>query len=57
MKILLIDPPYDRLIGFRSEWFPVGISDIGSYLHANGNEVSIYNAEHSDDTSYKSVVK
>ena len=57
MKILLIDPPYDRLIGFRSEWFPVGISYIGSYLHANGNEVSIYNAEHSNDTSYKSVVK
>lgn len=57
MKILLIDPPYERFIGFKSEWFPMGISYIASYLAACGHEVGIYHAEHGSDTEYKSVVK
>ena len=56
MKILLIDPPYDRLVGFRSEWFPLGISRIAGYLGEYGYEVSIYHAEHGSDTDYKSIV-
>lgn len=57
MKILLIDPPYERFIGFKSEWFPMGISYIASYLMARGHDVGIYHAEHGPDTEYKSVVK
>jgi len=57
MKILLIDPPYERFIGFKSEWFPMGISYIASYLAARGHEMAIYHAEHGPDTEYKSVVK
>jgi len=57
MKILLIDPPYDRLVGFRSEWFPLGISYIASYLAAHGHEVGVYHAEHGPDTEYKSIVR
>lgn len=56
MKILLIDPPYDRLVGFRSEWFPLGLACIASYLQSHGYQVGIYHAEHSSDTEYKSVV-
>lgn len=57
MRILLIDPPYERFIGFKSEWFPMGISCIASYLMAHGHDVGIYHAEHGPDTEYKSVVK
>ncbi len=57
MKILLIDPPYERFIGFKSEWFPMGISCIAAYLLERGHEVAIYHAEHGPDTEYKSVVK
>ncbi|MBN1975396.1 MAG: radical SAM protein [Sedimentisphaerales bacterium] len=57
MKILLIDPPYERFIGFKSEWFPMGISYIASYLAVRGHDVAIYHAEHGSDTEYKSVVK
>ncbi len=56
MKILLIDPPYDRLVGFRSEWFPLGLCCIASYLQSYNHEVSIYHAEHSPDTRYKSII-
>lgn len=56
MKVLLIDPPYDRLVGFRSEWFPLGLTYIASYLQLSGHEVGIYNAEHGCDTKYKSIV-
>ena len=57
MRILLIDPPYERFIGFKSEWFPMGISYIASYLLERGHEVAIYHAEHGPDTKYKSIVK
>lgn len=57
MKILFIDPPYERFIGFKSEWFPMGISCIAAYLLERGHEVAIYHAEHGLDTEYKSVVK
>jgi len=57
VKILLIDPPYDRLIGFKSEWFPLGIAYIASYLIERGYEVGIYHAEHGAETEYKSIVK
>ena len=58
MRVLLIDPPYERLIGFRSEWFPLGLACIASFLIERGyRDVGIYHAEHASDTQYKSVVK
>lgn len=57
MRVLLIDPPYERLIGFRSEWFPLGLAHIASYLGQNGHQVRIYHAEHAPDTEYKSVIR
>jgi len=57
MKVLLIDPPYERLIGFRSQWFPLGIAYIGSYLIERGHDVVIYHGEHCTKTEYTSIVK
>lgn len=57
MRVLLIDPPYERFIGFRSEWFPMGIAYIGAYLKQRGHNVGVYNAEHDSEGEYKSVVK
>ena len=57
MRILLIEPPYERFIGFKSEWFPMGISCMASYLIERGHDVAVYHAEHGPDTEYKSVVK
>ncbi len=58
MKILLIDPPYERLIGFKSEWFPLGLAYIASFLIERGyNEIGIYHTEHALNTEYKSIVR
>lgn len=59
MKILLIDPPYDRLIGFKSEWFPLGLLSIASFLSKKNMDVKVYNAEHSpsSEESYMSIVE
>lgn len=57
MKILLIDPPYERLIGFRSEWYPLGLASLASFLEGKGCDVSVYHVEHGPDTEYKSVVR
>lgn len=56
MRILLIDPPYERFIGFRAEWFPQGIASIAAYLRSLGHTVAAYHAEHGQDTEYKSIV-
>jgi len=57
MRILLIDPPHDRLIGFKSEWFPLGLTCLASFLRERGYEdVSIYHAEHEPDIEYTSIV-
>ena len=58
MRVLLIDPPYERLIGFKSEWLPLGLACIASFLIEKGyDEIGIYHAEHASDTEYKSIVK
>src|SRR3989338_5845778 len=58
MRLLLIDPPYERLVGFTSEWFPLGLAYLASFLAEKGfGEVAIYHVEHSSDTAYKSIVK
>ena len=56
MRILLIDPPYERLVKFRYEWFPLGLSYIAACLRARGHEVTVYGAEHGTDTRYESIV-
>jgi len=57
MRVLLINPPYDRLIGFKSEWFPLGLVCIASFLIERGfDEIGIYDAEHDPSADYMSIV-
>lgn len=60
MKILLINPPYDRLIGFKSEWFPLGLCSLASFLADKGHgDIAVYDAEHATEQTvkYSSIVK
>jgi radical SAM superfamily enzyme YgiQ (UPF0313 family) len=57
MKVLLIEPPYERFVGFRSEWYPMGLTSIATYLAGMGYDARVYHAEHGHDTAYTSVVR
>lgn len=57
MKILLIDPPCDRFIGYTSECIPLGLSCIASYLKEKGHEVFVYNADHVREPSHINIVE
>ncbi len=45
MKILLIDPPFYRFMGFYNRYFPFGLTCIAAVLRKEGHEVSIYDAD------------
>lgn len=58
MKILLIDPPYDRIVGLKSEWFPLSLVSIATYLKSKDfPDVKVYHAEHDNSNTYKSIVQ
>jgi len=45
MKILLIDPPFYRFIGYYNRYFPLGLAYLASVLRKEGHEVLIYDAD------------
>jgi len=45
MRILLIDPPFYRLIGYYNRYFPLGLSCLAAVLRKEGHEVLIYDAD------------
>ena len=45
MRILLIDPPFYRLIGFYNRYFPLGLVTVGTVLRDAGHEVVVYDAD------------
>lgn len=47
-RILLIVPPFYRLMGSRNNWINLGLSYIGAMLNKHGHHVRIYNADHAD---------
>jgi len=47
MRILLINPPFNRLKGLKTTYFPLGLGYLAAVLRENGFEASIYNAENS----------
>jgi len=53
MNILLINPPFYRLMGLRYPSFPIGLGYLGSVLNEKGHKVQIYNVEH--DTENKAL--
>lgn len=51
MKVLLIDPPFYRLIGFYNRYFPLGLVSVGTVLKEAGHEVIVYDADCNDKPS------
>lgn len=45
MKILLINPPFNRLKGIREFYFPIGLGYLAAVLSKEGHEVRIYNMD------------
>ena len=45
MRILLIEPPFDRLKKVKTFYFPIGLGYIATVLNKAGFYVRIYNAE------------
>lgn len=52
MKILLIEPPFHRFMGFKCDWFPIGLGYLASVLEKEGHQVAIYSAEKHIDQQY-----
>lgn len=52
MKILLIDPPFYRILGFYNRYFPIGITTVGTFLSKNGYDVVIYDADCNDKSQH-----
>ncbi len=51
MRILLIDPPFYRFMGFYNRYFPVGLVSIGTVLRNAGHEVFVYDADFNERPS------
>lgn len=51
MKVLLIDPPFYRFIGYYNRYFPIGISYLAAVLKNDGHEVLIYDADCNENPS------
>jgi len=45
MRILLIDPPFYRFIGYYNRYFPLGLASLAAVLQKKGHEVLIYDAD------------
>ncbi|MEN6338366.1 MAG: radical SAM protein [Phycisphaerales bacterium] len=48
MKVLLVDPPFYRLIGFYNRYFPLGLVTVGTALRNAGHEVVVYDADYNE---------
>lgn len=46
MKVLLIDPPFQRFLGFHRYYYPLGLAYLAAVARDRGHEVLVYDAEH-----------
>ena len=51
-RVLLIAPPFYRLMGSHYNGLHLGIGYIAALLKQNGHEVKIYNADYSSTAEY-----
>ena len=47
MKILLIDPPFQRFMKFYRYYYPIGLAYMAASLDSKRHVVEIYDSEHS----------
>ena len=45
MKVILIDPPFERLMGIYNPFFPLGLGYLAAVCKAGGVDVQIYRAD------------
>src|SRR3990172_9539244 len=57
VKILLIDPPFYRFIGYYNRYFPLGLAYMGAVLRKEGHEVLIYDADYNVNPSKMDFTK
>lgn len=48
MRVVLIDPPFYRFIGFYNRYFPLGVVSVGTALKEAGHDVAVYDADYND---------
>ncbi len=46
MRILLIEPPFARFMGFYRFFFPFSLASLAAYLKKDGHQILIYDADH-----------
>ena len=56
-KILLVNPPFYRLLGSHYNANSLGIAYIASYLNKQGHDAWLYNADFQSDSNYLKVKK
>jgi len=49
LKVLLIDPPFQRFMGFHRYYYPMGLAYLAAVAGEAGHEVTVYDAEHASD--------
>ena len=47
VNVLLVDPPFQRFMGFYRYYYPLGLAYIAAVLNRSGHTTRIYDAEHS----------
>tara|TARA_E500000331_G_scaffold175027_1_gene168935 strand:+ start:327 stop:1769 length:1443 start_codon:yes stop_codon:yes gene_type:complete len=56
-KILLVNPPFYRLLGSHYNANSLGIAYIASYLNKSGHDAWLYNADYVSDKNYSNLKK
>jgi len=54
-RILLVNPPFYRMVGSHYNGLPIGIGYIASFLNRSGHEAWVYNADFFPSTTYKTL--
>ncbi|MFA6250155.1 MAG: radical SAM protein [Candidatus Shapirobacteria bacterium] len=49
MKILLVSPPFYKILGMYNRYFPFGITILGTILEEKGYKVKVYDADYYSD--------
>jgi anaerobic magnesium-protoporphyrin IX monomethyl ester cyclase len=49
MKVLLVTPPFYRILGIYNRYFPLGITQLGTVLKDKGYKVAVYDADFYSD--------
>jgi magnesium-protoporphyrin IX monomethyl ester (oxidative) cyclase len=56
MKVLLFDPPYERLMGIKTTpVYPIGLAYLTSYLNKAGHEAQYFNLDFDDSLPYSNL--